>query len=349
VSKRNLLVFLAAPLLVLFAGAGVARWVERDDVTKQLAVFAAVVALGGFLVNYGKVAYDVWDKERDRRKKENDAQERVQATPFFTWHGTADSVACLDVYNAGAATVHIRRVALVVRDAAGTATAEQLYVGDSSDTRCKLGPKDHARFQLFTGDKRFQGVALAKLSPENLWIVVESFTGELARVRGEDVQAAVEKSRKEAGNREREWRRIVASRDRVNARPTFRPAKYTVPPNRPLVGVELYNDGDAPVNVKRVALVVRGDSGEEVALGTNERPRNLQTVTWDESVMIAPKHTVQFHLRSSDPKFGGDALCALSPECLWVVVESANGEAARIPGEKVQDAIQKGGQVSRSA
>lgn len=349
-SKRNVLILTTPAALVVLAGVGIAVLVARDDLTKQLAVFAAVVALGGFLINYGKVAYDVWDKERERQKKEGDAQERVQAMPVFTWQGTTEAVACLDVYNVGTATVHIKRAALVVRDAAGAEATEVLYVGDSADTKCKLGPKDHARFKAFTGDKRFRAVALAELPPADVWIVVESFVGEVARVCGEDIQAAIEKSQKEAGNREREWRRIVASRDRVNATPTFRPAKYAVPANRPLVGVELYNDGDTPVNVKRVVLVVRNDSGEvEVLLVTNERPRTLTAIIGDEAVSLDPKREARFNLRSGDPKFGSDALCRLSPECLWIVVETSNGEVARVPGEKIQDAIRSDGQLNRSA
>lgn len=351
VFKRNTLILLAAPAAaVVLAGVGIAVWVERDDLTKQLAVFAAVVALGGLVVNYGKAAYDVWDKERERRKKEADAQERVTATPVFTWHDTAESVVCVDLYNVGAATVHIKRAALVVRDAAGVEAAEVLCVGDGFDPRCKLGPKDHARFRSTTGDKRFGGVALAKLPPPDLWIVVESFVGEVARVRGEDIQAAIEQSRREAGGRAREWVRLVAGRDWVTATPTFRPAKYTVPANRPLVGVELRNECDAPVIVKRVALVVKGKSGEiEAVLGTNERPRNLKAVTWDESVTIEPRREVQFHLRIEDPTFDTAALRAMSPERFWVVVETSKGEVARVPGEKIQDAIQKGGRVSRRA
>lgn len=351
VFKRNTLLLLAAPVAaVVLAGIGIAVWVEHDDLTKQLAVFAVVVALGSFLVNYGKAAYDVWDKERERRKKEADAQERILATPVFTWHDTAESVVCVDLYNAGAAVVHIKRAALVVRDATGGEAVEVLCAGDGFDPRCKLGPKDHARFRSITSDKRFAGVALAKLPPTDLWIVVESFVGEVARVRGEDVQAAIEQSRREAGGRAREWVRLAAGRDWVTATPTFRPAKYTVPANRPLVGVELRNECDAPVIVKRVALVVTGASGEVAAvLGTNERPRNLQAVTWDESVTIEPRREVQFHLRTEDPVFDSVALRALSPERLWVVVETAKGEVARIPGEKIQDAIQKGGHVSRSA
>ena len=105
------LVLVVAPLFVIGAGVVVAGQVGEDK--DKVAVYAAVVATLGILVAGAKNAYDVLDKERERRKKEDESREVLTATAEFCNYDSGTKQVGVELYNGGKSTVPVKQVRLV--------------------------------------------------------------------------------------------------------------------------------------------------------------------------------------------------------------------------------------------
>ncbi|MCI0701462.1 MAG: hypothetical protein L0241_10310, partial [Planctomycetia bacterium] len=67
-SKRTLVALTVLGITLITGVILVAVYVPGDNITRGLAVL-------GFIVAVGKTGYDIWDKERERRKKATDSIE----------------------------------------------------------------------------------------------------------------------------------------------------------------------------------------------------------------------------------------------------------------------------------
>lgn len=192
-STQKVVLLSVVGVLLLVGVVLVAFLLPGEHITRGIAVV-------GLLLTLGKGAYDIFNSERERRKKAGDSAEKVKATPDIDDHGYL----CVQLYNYGSTLVHISRVALVVKEETGQVyrqlitnersvrtTNSRVYLGESDDT-VKLDIKDNAYFTLRYGGDKFKLAALHNLPYESLWIVVESYSsGEITRVPGDAIQAAI--------------------------------------------------------------------------------------------------------------------------------------------------------------
>jgi hypothetical protein len=146
-----------------------------------------------------KMAYDVW-------KKESENKERVIATPTTVRLEGLENIPGLEIYNAGASPVAIKRVAFVVKTESSESTelmlsqeeAEGVDNGpfglpsDLPDTVCRMqiDPKKYAQFRLDRHTEWPVG-KLLELCPNDYRIEVESFESHIITVRGEVIRAAM--------------------------------------------------------------------------------------------------------------------------------------------------------------
>lgn len=131
------------------------------------------------------------------------------------------------------------------------------------------------------------------------------------------------------------------NREVLAATPEFR--TYLI--GHRLIGVELYNSGKVPVAVKRVSLVIAGHAplsmvctDKRKTVVVNGTPQELPEHLY--RVRIEPKDYVRFHIDSLsglDPK----AVLELPAEALHIVVDSFQGEVARVTGNEIQEAIRQ--------
>ena len=181
---------LAGVLLIVVCLAFAALLLPGESVSRLIAFFLL-----------GKTAYDIW-------KKETESKERVKATPQLMQFDSLQVVG-VELYNAGSTPVTIKRVALVTKTDTGEISefmpseseAERLenscFVESSklpeSISRLELGPKKYARFHLDRHTERMVDRILEQPG-ESFLIVVESFMGEVGRVLGKEIQAAILKT-----------------------------------------------------------------------------------------------------------------------------------------------------------
>lgn len=356
-SKFTLFGLLAAPALVVVIGIVAARHFYREDATRQIAVFAAIVAAGGVLVNYFKTVRDYLKEERDRKKKDEDNKERVKVTPVFTppqgkkWlaglvNMTNDRlcVVGVEIFNEGLIPVNVRRTTLVINRSGQL--QETPLLKDEDDQPCLIAPKSVVPFFTEGLNQTIKGSMLLALAADDFYIVVESFaSGEVARVPGAEVQAAIRKVNE---------RNPAHSLGQITASTTKDQIAATVVVMRPpgfntrlpeVVGVTLYNDGNERVNIKRVVLIVNDGAGnKEGVMVTNHRPRNLSAVQTDESTILVSKKEVTFLLKNDD-FITKEAILLLKPDQIWIEVISPVGRTTTVPGEAIQAAI-KGSQTA---
>lgn len=144
------------------------------------------VAVLGCLIGLGKIAYDIIDKERERKNKAEQARERLRVSPRYgMWESTGMELGVV-IYNEGATTVHIESVECRYR-ATGEATehVQALVNMDYSPTQM-VEPRHVIKYR----DGDFQNEFHAKVrecEPANVCIVVRSYQGEIARVDGAEI------------------------------------------------------------------------------------------------------------------------------------------------------------------
>jgi hypothetical protein len=197
---------LALPVLLVLVGIGVAKRFGGDDTTKQLALFGAAVSVGGFLVNYLKNGYDVLEKQRERKKKEEEHKEKLTATPRIVFLGEAVyipgsdlGILSVDIYNDGSAPVSIKRVYLRFR-CLGPSTTQNLVEFGTSKHQCKLESKASINFFISPGTD-FNNDWFYCRQPEQFEydIVVDTFaTPEIVTVDKAKILAAIEQHQQES-------------------------------------------------------------------------------------------------------------------------------------------------------
>ncbi|MCE9561533.1 MAG: hypothetical protein K8U57_05715 [Planctomycetes bacterium] len=199
-----------AGIVVVFGVAFVAtKFVDPANPTLQIAVFAVVVAALSFVVTFSKAWHDVFDKEQERKKKENDSQEKILVTARFAPAGTTEVVVGVELYNNGKVPIHIKRASLIVK-ANGIELSEEMESlnGEMQETVCGprgqtisspvsasnrlIEPYQSAQFHLgcFT---ECSGDWLLSQPADNIHILVESFLGVVGRVNGKEIHAAITK------------------------------------------------------------------------------------------------------------------------------------------------------------
>lgn len=176
-NKRKLLIGLI--VLVTIAVILVVLLVPGDTTTRA-------VALLSFVITVGKVAYDIFDKERDRKKKAEESRERVRATAKYGhWDSTGEELGVV-IYNEGSTPVHIQSVNCYYRRGDGS-DVQQVGLDNMGHQETELlQPKHVAKFRygLFKEDVLRE---IASLPKEDVWITINSYQGEICRVSGEDI------------------------------------------------------------------------------------------------------------------------------------------------------------------
>ena len=72
---------------------------QGENTTKTVAVAGFLISLAGFLISLGKTLYNVFDKERERKKKSQESQERVKVTARYGhWDSTGTELGVV-IYN----------------------------------------------------------------------------------------------------------------------------------------------------------------------------------------------------------------------------------------------------------
>ncbi|MFO0799546.1 MAG: hypothetical protein U0804_18915 [Gemmataceae bacterium] len=176
-------------LAVLLIGWGVALLVDPYDLTRQISVFGGVVAVFALLGNLGKIGYDIWDKERDRKKKDEDKKEKLKATALYSppvsklrysSPGIDPDGVCVvgvKIYNEGSAPVHVKSVRLVCREGTTHFEPVPLYVeaGKTESFTCLIEPKHFADFYTVGLTTRVKGSTLGGILADDFRIEVETF------------------------------------------------------------------------------------------------------------------------------------------------------------------------------
>jgi hypothetical protein len=149
-----------------------------------------IIAITAFLISTGKTGYDIYDKERERRKKAEEGRAKITATPKYGMWDTSGRELGVVIYNAGSAPVHIASVEChyVPTDGMGPKMLEFSNMGYKRTEL--LQPKHTAKFR----SDHFLDEVLASLTrmPEkNIWISIKTREGEEFRVEGKEVLAAL--------------------------------------------------------------------------------------------------------------------------------------------------------------
>jgi hypothetical protein len=156
-----------------------------------------IIAVVGFAVTAGKVAYDIWDKERDRKKKADEKKEKVRTFALCKRQQGGFNLS-VDIYNDGAAKIHIRNVYLAFTEN-GFKNQYQLVADPPRPavTSVTFSPSAHLRTftsipKLTSWELDTKGKVLFYLNTSqhlpapgvcpDLRIVIESYQGEVAVV-----------------------------------------------------------------------------------------------------------------------------------------------------------------------
>jgi hypothetical protein len=207
VSWRKLVtVGTASVISIVLVGILVARIVDKHDVTRQVAVYSGVVSTLGLLASAGKVIYDVWDKERDRKKKDEEKKERVKVAVVLDIEHLPGFTFNVDVYNDGPQPIAIKRVAYIItvdgenhENILVSKTAPQPKIFDGItvyerdlDPRPVIDYKQHKTFYLSVNRWVLDAERLDKVPADQFNIVVDSFaTEELARISGDEIKKVI--------------------------------------------------------------------------------------------------------------------------------------------------------------
>lgn len=147
---------------------------EGDAVTRTIAVL-------GFALTMGKAAYDIYDKERERKKKAEEGRERIKAImKYGLWDSSGLDLGVV-IYNEGTSPVHIESVICHF----GSEQAEFSTTYHHQRTKL-IGPKDKANFTFKSLGNNVSN-RISELPKETVWLVISSYQGEICRVEGEEI------------------------------------------------------------------------------------------------------------------------------------------------------------------
>ena len=174
--------FIGAIVLAVIAVLVVGFVVHGDMTTR-------IIALLGFLFAAAKIAYDVYDQERERQNKAEENREKVKVIPKYARWDHTTPVLGVVIYNDGSTPVHIRSVVFHFRVGGEEKTT---WLSDyESQPGGLLERKDKAKYrdagEMIDGNIQVDYEPLLALPESDVWIVVTSYQGEIARVTGDEI------------------------------------------------------------------------------------------------------------------------------------------------------------------
>jgi hypothetical protein len=147
-----------------------------------------IVAITALLITTGKTGYDIYDKERERRRKSEESRERITATAKYgTWDSTGNELGVV-IYNQGSAPVNIASVECGYTMSGESKTFE--FTNMAFKRTEVVQPKHTVRFRCggFHDDVL---AALARLPEKYVWITVKTQEGETVRIEGNEIIRAL--------------------------------------------------------------------------------------------------------------------------------------------------------------
>jgi hypothetical protein len=190
VSTRKIGVLVTLGVLLVAGVMLVAFFVPGEFVTRAIAVLGVLIAVA-------KTAYDIVDKERERRKKASEGVERIKATVCYSkaWSRRLFGV---EIYNEGP-LVNIKSVCLKVVTGEKTERipllvnyrlegAGQHFPRAKFEETYILQQKSNVFFHI---DPNREMAAFLNFDPSALSVEVESFVGPLATIEGDKVYAVL--------------------------------------------------------------------------------------------------------------------------------------------------------------
>jgi hypothetical protein len=145
---------------------------------------AKVVAITALLVTTAKSGYDIYEKELERRKKAEDAREKIITTAKFGIWDTSTSKLGVEIYNAGASPVSIASVECHYPK---NGTRETLPLTNMAYMPTEIiPPKNTAKFRL---DSFEIGpvTECVRLPDTDIWISIRTHEGAEFRVDGKEI------------------------------------------------------------------------------------------------------------------------------------------------------------------
>jgi hypothetical protein len=149
-----------------------------------------IVAITALLISTGKTGYDIYDKERERRKKAEEGRARITATAKYGMWDSSGRELGVVIYNAGSAPAHIACVECRYIPSDGTEVKTLEFSNISYKRSELLQPKHTARFRSGCFKDDLLG-AMAKLPEKNIWISIKTLEGEEFKVEGKEILAAL--------------------------------------------------------------------------------------------------------------------------------------------------------------
>lgn len=211
--RISTLVIFGAPIVLVLVGVYAAHRYAEGDRTRELAIYGAVVATGGALLGYVKFILDYQKDQKEKQKKEDEKKEKIRARVAFQPYNTFVPTLGVELYNEGSVFVPIKHVALFIasgteevvmpllRRTGETTTSEhfgQRIQLPKESYQAELNSKQSAYFYLIGLEAEARAEVLLSLPPDALELVVESFNGVVATVKGEDIQEVVRHGSKSA-------------------------------------------------------------------------------------------------------------------------------------------------------
>jgi hypothetical protein len=145
---------------------------------------AKVVAITALLVTTAKSGYDIYEKELERRKKAEDAREKIIATAKYGIWDTSTSKLGVEIYNAGASPVSI---ASVECHCPKNGTRARLPLTNIAYMPSEIVPsKNTAKFRL--DSLEIDPVTeCGRLPDTDIWITIRTHEGAEFRVDGKEI------------------------------------------------------------------------------------------------------------------------------------------------------------------
>jgi hypothetical protein len=143
-----------------------------------------IVAIAALVITTGKSGYEIYEKERERKKKSEESREKVTATVRYgMWDSTGRELGAI-IYNAGSAPVNIASVECHYTSGGESKVLELVNLRYQ---RSELVPSKHTvkfRCEAFKDDLL---EAMSKLPDKDVWISIKTQEGEVLKVDGKEI------------------------------------------------------------------------------------------------------------------------------------------------------------------
>lgn len=145
-----------------------------------------IVAITALLVTTAKAGYDIYEKERERKKMVDDRREKLIVTARYgMWDTTSPNLGVL-IYNAGPSPVRLMSVTCHYISSGSTAEMKIEFTNMKSIPTELVPSKHTAKFRDddFKVDTKS---VLAELPANDVWITIATQEGTTIRVDGKDI------------------------------------------------------------------------------------------------------------------------------------------------------------------